>query len=179
MRGLLHVQLVAILVCGVLVPWVSAGEGPALTLEPAGDGKSVAGSTVATSDTFTGGSTEIMCFTATNGSPDLEYIVSIALTFPAGWLAACSSQDAQDSDGYNVTLSCSAAANVLTYSGGSFAGGDGATWGFCASVTVPVGAPVPSSVGWVITGDGLGDSPHSVNGAEDMMPVELMSFSVE
>jgi len=169
------------LVVLVVASWAVAGDDPAasLTLKSAESPKSVAGSSVATSDTFVPGSTQTMCFTATNGSPDLEYVVSVELTFPVGWAVACNSQDAQDSEGFNVTLVCSAAGNLLAYDDGEFGAGDGATWGFCADVTVPAGSPGPSPVSWVITGDGYGDAPHSASGVENITPVELVTFSVE
>jgi hypothetical protein len=134
---------------------------------------------VTTNDTFTAESTATMYFTATNGSTDLEYFVAVEVTFPVGWTVDCTSQDAQDSGGYNVTLGCSAIANVLTYGDGEHAEGDGGTWGFCADVTAAAGASAPSPVSWVITGDGFGDPSHSIGGVENVMPVELAAFSVE
>ncbi|MCD4748681.1 MAG: hypothetical protein K8R59_04835 [Thermoanaerobaculales bacterium] len=55
------------------------------------------------------------------------------------------------------------------------------TWGFCVDVTPPIGTwTPPQQVDWDISGDEYGGvPPHDVSGNEDIVPVTLMSFSVE
>jgi hypothetical protein len=153
----------------------ASAQGPGdLVLVPAS--RSIQGSEVTSSGVFIPGGTTVVCFTASNASPDLEYITSVVLDFPTGWTVACSSQDAQDSSGYNVTLQCGATGNQVTYDNGNLVEG---TWGFCVSVTALAGAPVPSPIQWSLDGDGLGDPPHSLSGQISMLPVELQTFSIE
>jgi len=148
--------------------------------------ESIAGSTVSwvsgTYDTG-GGTTSTICFSAANTSADTEWLSGVTVTFPATWVAACNSQDAADSGGNAVAFDCVAATNSVSYTdndGGYGEVYDGETWGFCVDVTPPAGSwPAPQVVSWDIVGDGWGGEPHTAAGATDIVPVELMSFSIE
>jgi len=170
--GVMRLALGAVLLCLPLS--VAAQTGAQLVLVPAG--RSIEGSGVISTGVFVPGGTTSVCFTASNSSPDLEYITSVVLDFPTGWTATCGTQDAQDSSGYSVTLQCGATSNQITYDSGNFAEG---TWGFCVTVAAPAGAPVPSPIQWSLDGDGYGDAPHSLSGQISMLPVELQSFSID
>lgn len=149
-------------------------------------GESIAGSTVTwISGIYNtgGGTNSTICFSAANTSSDTEWLSGVTVTFPATWVTACNSQDADDSGGNAVAFSCTAAANAVVYADSDASYGevyDGATWGFCVDVTPPVGTwPAPQVVVWDILGDGWGGDPHTASGVMDIVPVELMSFSVE
>lgn len=178
MTKTMMISLALVLVAGV----VAAQDGP-FGLE---GGESIAGSTVTwVSGTYNtgGGTTGTFCFSASNTSPDTEWLTGVTVTFPATWVAACNSQDVNDSDGNAVAFNCLATANAVVYAdtdGGFGEVYDGETWGFCVDVTPPVGTwPAPQVIAWNVLGDGWGGDPHTTTGAADILPVELVSFSVE
>ena len=149
-------------------------------------GKNIAGSTVTwMSGTYNpgGGTTDTICFSAHNNTDDAEWLDAVVVTFPATWTAACFSQDAQDSGGNDIAFSCTPVANVVTYADTDGGYGEiysGQTWGFCVDVTPPLGTwTPPQQVDWDISGDDYGADPRDVSGSEDIVPVTLMSFSVE
>lgn len=142
--------------------------------------KDISGSTCTTSDTYAPSGTTTMCWTVYNNG-FVEYLDVIELVFPAGWTVQCNTQDAQDSGGSNVDMDCTASANTVTYSDSNGGAGeiwDGATWGFCVDVTAGADAP-PQTVTYNLSGDDFGDPPHDISDTESIVPVELMSFSVE
>ncbi len=160
----------------------TAQESPFVLDQP----DSLAGSTVTwVSGAFNpaGGTLSTICFLASNTSPDTEWVTGVSVLFPSGWVAACNSQDPADSGGNTVNFDCLASGPLVAYTDNDGGYGeiyDGETWGFCVDVTPPVGSwPPPQPVDWVINGDGWGSEPHSVEGTENIVPVELMSFSVE
>jgi hypothetical protein len=130
-----------------------------------------------------GGMASTICFLVSNTSPDTEWITSAAVLFPATWVVACNSQDATDSGGNTVNFDCDVLDNLVTYADNDAGYGeiwDGETWGFCVDVTPPVGSwPPPQTVNWEVNGDGWGGEPHLILGSENIVPVELVSFSVE
>jgi hypothetical protein len=175
-----------VLACAVLL---TAGLGVAQ--EPpfdfgSGLPENLTGSTVAWVSGFydpAGGTTSTICFLVSNTSPDGEWVDAVSALFPATWAVACSSQDPTDSGGNAVNFDCLAVANFVVYNdndGGLGEIEDGQTWGFCVDVTPPAGSwPPPQTVSWVIDGDESGDPPHNIPGSLEIVPVELMSISVE
>lgn len=111
--------------------------------------QSLSGSSVSASDCYLPGVTLTLCFTARNASDDVEWLDGVGLTLPAGWTAACNSQDASDSGGNAVSFDCAVVANNLIYADndggwGEIYGGQG--WGFCVDVGAPAYASGPHGI---------------------------------
>lgn len=154
----------------------------------------ITGSNVATADCYQPVSTgQVLCFTVTNGSTDGEWLNRVRLTFPnytglGPWIVSCDTQDATDSSGWLVNMSCSASDNVVVYedSDNAVDGGigeisSGASWTFCVDVTIPTGYNGPRYVQWGLRGDGTGTLPHEVFGSTEIQmctPLMLTPDSV-
>ncbi|MFZ5918178.1 MAG: hypothetical protein ACOYZ7_14645 [Chloroflexota bacterium] len=121
----------------------------------------VSGSDVTAEQCYQANQPQTLCFTVYNGSTGWEWLDGVQLTFPAllgNWTVACNSQEATDSVGYPVSMSCSTpSANQLTYADSDSDGygeiSNGASWGFCADVTVPAAYEGPRTINWSLHGD--------------------------
>ncbi len=138
---------------------------------------SLTGSSVTTKNCYESVKTQTLCFTVYNGSTDAEWLDSIRLTFPTAlgdWSVSCNSQDATDSSGSPVHLTCSNSFNYeLLYldndietpvSIGEIS--SGSSWNFCADVTIPGGYTGPRIINWGLSGDEEPGSagPHDIIG---------------
>lgn len=137
---------------------------------PAGTGvapRSLDGSSVEESTGFAcydAGTTQTLCFTVYNGSPDVEWIEEVWLTFPTlqgDWAASClpGGQDPYDSTGSPVNFNCvEPAGNAVRYEDGDTDGWgeitNGSSWSTCVEVTIPSGYTGPRFVAWHLDGDG-------------------------
>ena len=153
-----------------------------------GSDRSIAGSDVSCSPddpngcNYTAGSSVAMEFRITNASGDSEWVDEVSVTFPAGWTVACNSQDASDSGSHAVSMACTVSSTTVTYTdddGGYGEIYDGQTWDFTIDVTAPAGTTGSQTVGWSISGDDYGADPHDLTGSTSIVPVELVSFSIE
>ena len=146
-------------------------------VSPSGVGPmDVSGSFVTTQNCYQPGRSQALCFTVYNGSTDAEWLDGIRLTFPRAlgdWVASCKSQDATDSSGNPVNLTCSnsfayellyADNDVEPTSIGEISAGS--SWGLCVDVTIPGGYNGPRIVHWGISGDEEAGSttPHDITG---------------
>ena len=113
---------------------------------------------------LTAGTSGTLTFQVANNSPDDEYIASLTITFPVGWTVACNSQDAQDSGGNSVGLTCSPSSNLVNFndSGGDIRTNN--TWNFSLDVTAPISTPRGVyDFDYNLVGDNFGSAPHSVS----------------
>ena len=155
--------------------------------------ESITSSSVTTADCYQPNTTQVLCFTVSNGSTDGEWLNRVRLTFPnytglGPWVVSCSTQDPTDSNGLTVNMACSASSNEVVYQdnddasdGGIGEISSGATWGFCIHVTVPTGYTGPRYVQWGLRGDGTGAIPHEVYGSTEIQmctPLMLTPDSV-
>lgn len=155
--------------------------------------RSIAGSSVTTENCYEPGHTQTLCFTVYNGSTDGEWLDRVRLTFPTSlgdWTVSCQSQDATDSSGYPVNLTCSNSFpyevlytdnDIETPNIGEIT--SGSSWGFCVAVTVPLGYNGPRIVNWGLSGDQdpFSAEPHDIAGTlsiEECMPLMLKPSSL-
>jgi hypothetical protein len=164
---------------------------------PAGLGPmDVSGSFVNTRDCYQPGQSQTLCFTVYNGSTDAEWLDGITMTFPTllgAWSVSCKSQDAADSSGSPVNLTCNKSfdyelfftdTDVEPASIGEISAGS--SWGFCVGAIIPSGYIGPRIINWGVSGDQeLGSTmPHDITGTleiEQCMPLMLnpASLSIE
>jgi hypothetical protein len=156
--------------------------------------RSIAGSSVTTENCYEPGDTRTLCFTVYNGSTDSEWLDGVRLTFPiflGDWTVSCKSQDATDSSGYPVNLTCSDSfSHEVLYIDNDIETPDsigevtaGSSWGFCIVVTVPLGYNGPRIVHWGLSGDEdpYSAGPHDIDGTlsiEECMPLMLKPSSL-
>jgi len=157
----------------------------------------VVGSSVTTENCYEPDKLQTICFTVYNGSTDSEWIDLVRVPFPpllGSWNVSCNIQDAVDSSGNPVNLTCSNSfPNELLYVDhdaenpiniGEISAGS--SWSFCIDVNVPSGYIGPRIINWGISGDEEPGSsePHDIDGTleiEQCMPLMLKpnSLSVE
>jgi hypothetical protein len=156
----------------------------------------VSGSSVTTQNCYEPGQSQTLCFTVYNGSTDAEWLDGITMTFPTllgAWSVSCKSQDAADSSGNPVNLTCNKSFDYELF----FADNDievpsigeisaGSSWGFCVDATIPSGYNGPRVINWGISGDEEAGSttPHDITGTlaiEQCRPLMLKpaNLSVE
>ena len=156
----------------VAAPAIAGGEAAALTDGELGGVNSLAGSTVSMLPDdawYLAGLTRTICLEAANNSPDEEWIAEVNLTLPAGWTAACNTQDP------GPLLDCSAAGNAISYTdtdGGFGEILDGEIWGFCLDATPPGDASGTQTWNWELVGDVWGEEPHVVTGSIELDEAE-------
>lgn len=157
----------------------STGSRPS-TVPPLGIGlMSISGSAVTTEDCYEANKTQTLCFTVYNGSTDAEWLDRVRLTFPTlldPWTVACNSQDATDSSGNPVNLTCTTPfAYEVVYTDTNGTPGEvtaGSSWGFCTVVTVPAGYNGPRIINWGLSGD-KGDEISGTLTIEECTPLML------
>ncbi len=147
--------------------------------------KSIDGSTlVLDAADYLPGTTVDWTFTATNASPDTEWLEYVIVTFPAG-VTVNSATNFIGGDGGELVPDVTSGAGVtITWFGENSSGwgviygnGDSAT----ATVNVTIGAGTGGNLNlpYTLTGDIYGADPHTLNGsitlAEDVPPVEWLS----
>jgi len=162
-------------------------QGGRVTLAGSAD-RSIAGSIVSCSPddlngcSYTAGSTVAIEFRVSNLSDDEEWLDIVSLEFPVGWTVACNSQDATGSTGNTVSMDCAVSGTTVSYTDNDGGYGeiyDNSTWDFTIDVTAPASTIGPQLVNWTLSGDDYGADPHDVTGSTSIVPVELISFSVE
>jgi len=168
---------------------MEAAPAGSITLSPV----SVDGSSVTSTDCYNPGETQTLCFTINNGSTDGEWLELVRLTFPTamgGWNAACNYQDATDSSGYPVNLTCmNSFPYELRYEDhdhenpdpyGEFS--NGTSWQVCVDVNIPGSFEGPRQIHWELSGDGFGGLPHNIISQyeiEQCRPIMLEPFTLE
>jgi hypothetical protein len=138
---------------------------------------SLTGSSVSTQNCYEPGKTQTLCFTVYNGSTDAEWLDSVRLTFPQAlgdWAVSCNIQDAVDSSGNPVHLTCSNSFNYeLLYLDNDIETptnigeiSSGSSWGFCVDATIPGAYEGPRIINWGLSGDEEAGSaaPHDIVG---------------
>lgn len=128
---------------------------------------SVSGSTMETGNCYQDGSTsQVLCFTVYNGSTDAEWLDQVRLTFPnygglGPWATTCYFQDAADSSGNPVDLTCSTpSTNEVLYNddlGGIGEVSAGSSWDFCVDLNIPSGYDGNRVINWSLSGDNGND----------------------
>ena len=153
----------------------------ALGTAPAGAGiENVGSSTVSgvSPTLLPPGSPFDLCFTVFVQSPDAEYLDHLDIDLPDNWIvnsvAANSVPPANGCSGALPPVVGVNAGNVVYWQStgyppqtgcGAWSGGSGgASFSFCANVTVPDCTGEPWSFPWNYIGDGYGGTPHSVAG---------------
>jgi hypothetical protein len=172
-----------------------AGEASVLAAGPPNDGGilSISGSSVEVQGygCYEANKTQTLCFVVYNGSTDAEWLDGVRLTFPnygglGPWVASCKLQDATDSMGNPVNLTCGAGSttNEVVYIDNDTEIPDsigeissGSSWGLCVDVIIPSGYNGSRILNWGLSGDGDGDLPHEITDGEtyieECMPVML------
>lgn len=169
---------------------VSTGAAPP-TAPLAGAGLlNIDGSNITTENCYEDDQAQTLCFTVYNGSADAEWLDEVRLTFPnvgglGPWNVACKSQDANDSSGYPVNLSCTPSGNEVRYIDNDVEVPtnigevtSGSSWGFCVDVTIPSGYDGPRIINWGLSGD----EAHDITGEttiEACTPLMLKPDSLE
>jgi hypothetical protein len=149
---------------------------------PPADVASIVGSAVETENCYQADRVQTFCFTIYNGSVDAEWLDTVTLTFPnypglGPWsVTACGPQDATDSLGYAVNLSCAPSVNQVVYTDADSDGygeiSAGASWMACVDVAVPAGYAGDRYIPWVLDGDGAGTENGSIQ-VEACTPLRL------
>jgi hypothetical protein len=156
----------------------------------------VSEASVTTGNCYEPDQSQTLCFTVYNGSTDAEWLDGITLTFPTmlgAWNVSCKVQDAADSSGNPVNLTCSKSSDhellwedhdIEPASIGEISAGS--SWGFCVDATIPSGYIGPRIVHWGVSGDEEAGStpPHDITGTleiEQCTPLMLKpaTLSVE
>ncbi len=150
---------------------------------------SISGSSVETEACYQESQTQTLCFTVYNGSTDWEWLDSVTLTFPddpspslGPWnVSACGYQDASDSIGNPVNMSCTPSGNQVVYADSDSDGigeiSSGASWMACVDVTVPTGYTGDRYIPWVLHGDDGGSDNGSIE-IEACTPLRLTPAQV-
>jgi hypothetical protein len=121
---------------------------------------------------YSPGQTQTLCFTVYNASNDAEWITRTRMTFPqalGNWNVSCKSQDATDSQGYAVSMTCSNSYPyevLYTDNDGDGWGeiSNGSSWSFCVDASIPASYNGPRLIHWQLDGDKEGSEPHVVTG---------------
>jgi hypothetical protein len=151
------------------------------------------GSSVETDTCYQGGKTQTFCFTVFNGSTDGEWIDGVTLTFPEDtsqgfppWIvSSCSYQDATDSIGYPVSLTCTPSGKQVFYTDGDGDGygeiSNGASWMSCVDVYVPpeYGIGGLRYIPWELYGDSGGSVTSERIEIEMCTPLRLTPSQVD
>ncbi|MBN1535793.1 MAG: hypothetical protein JW908_03595 [Anaerolineales bacterium] len=140
----------------------------------------ISNSVVKTYNCYHPGTTRTYCFQVYNASPDSEWLDRVRLTVPhnpPAWSIACNSQDATDSMGNPVNLTCS---NSFSYEV-LYVDNDsetptpigeisaGSSWEFCVDITIHSSYTGDRPIYWGLSGDDDGDPPHEITDGEIMM----------
>ena len=144
--------------------------------------RSIASAFVRAETCYQAGFTWQMCFSVHNATADGEWLDLVRLTFPTAlgaWSIACKSQNATDSAGYLVNLTCNvnpSKPEEVMYTDNDIEPNSigeispAASWEFCIDATIPAGYTGPRILNWGLSGDEQSGtaSPHDITGTSTM-----------
>ncbi|MDD4309380.1 MAG: Ig-like domain-containing protein, partial [Candidatus Cloacimonetes bacterium] len=135
---------------------------------------------------FVPGATQNWTFTATNASPDSDWMQYVIIQFPAGVTVNSATNFVGGTGGEMVPDVTTGTGVTITWFGET-ANGYGVIYGngnfatATVSVSVPAGYDSPMNIPYTLTGDNYGAEPHTLNGSitleADAPPVTWISAS--
>ncbi len=150
-------------------------------------GKNITGSTlVLDTELFIPGASQDWTFTATNASPDSDWMKYVIIEFPAGVIVNSATNFVGGDGGEMAPDVTSGTGVTITWFGETSSNwgviyGNGDTAVATVNVSVPAGYGSTMNIPYTLTGDGYGEDPHTLEGSialeADAPPVSWVSVS--